>query len=417
MRRSCQPFLVPLSGSPTPLARLSLGDRSLSEDSLQALLHAAPDLLPISEIDPSFGPLISLGREVPSGVGLLDHLMISADGAITIVETKLWRNPQATREVVAQTLDYAWELSRWSYEGLEDAIRRCRNSLLKAGESLYQAVCRVAPGECLTEAEFADSVERTLRSGRFLLLVAGDGIRENVEGLLGALHSAPGLQFTFALVELQIFEHPAIGRLVVPQLIARTAEIVRAVVRVDQPPTGGATATITADFASETDSGRRKRGPKLNEEAYFGQLTPVLAPVIRHLVERGRDAGAEIDTGSSELLVRVPTALTGGKPVTLLVISPQGYVRGHQQAAIQLRNAGLPSDPIWPFFNEVAALFPGTQVRTDNPNAYALTLRPETAAAMSDPQLDGITASIRRVLEALAHTPASDAREAALEPA
>ena len=39
-------------------------DRTVSEDTLQKILHSQPDLLASTEIDPDFRKLIPLGREI-----------------------------------------------------------------------------------------------------------------------------------------------------------------------------------------------------------------------------------------------------------------------------------------------------------------------------------------------------------------
>ena len=57
-------------------------------------------------------------------VGLLDILMVTPNGKLVIIETKLWRNPEARRKVIAQILDYAKELSRWNYEDLQRELNR-----------------------------------------------------------------------------------------------------------------------------------------------------------------------------------------------------------------------------------------------------------------------------------------------------
>ena len=57
-----------------------------------------------------FSPPRTVGREVLTAAGLIDVLYVSPAGLVTIVETKLWRNPEARREVVGQILDYAKEL-------------------------------------------------------------------------------------------------------------------------------------------------------------------------------------------------------------------------------------------------------------------------------------------------------------------
>ena len=48
-------------------------------------------------------------------------------------------------------------------------------------KELYEYVC--TNSEDLQEQEFLDSLAVSLREGRVLLLIAGDGIRENVESI------------------------------------------------------------------------------------------------------------------------------------------------------------------------------------------------------------------------------------------
>lgn len=50
-------------------------------------------------------------------------LYVTPTGRLAVVEAKLWRNPEARRKVIAQILDYAKELSRWSYETIDARIR------------------------------------------------------------------------------------------------------------------------------------------------------------------------------------------------------------------------------------------------------------------------------------------------------
>lgn len=72
--------------------------------------------------------------------------------------------------------------------------------------------------------------------GRFLLLIAGDGIRESVEDMVAYLQHTPQLLFTLALIELQVYEINKDDKkswLISPQIVTRTKEITRAVVRVE----------------------------------------------------------------------------------------------------------------------------------------------------------------------------------------
>ena len=181
----------------------SATDLPLTEDWLQKFIFKHHHVLPIDEIEPAFGPLIPVCRELPTDVGPIDLLFINHTGLLTLVECKLWKNPQARREVVGQILDYATEMSRWSYEQLEQAVGR---SPIKTDSSLVKIA--VPEAEDMDERDFIDSVSRNLRRGRFLLLIVGDGIRENVEHIADFLQEYAHLNFGLALVEFGIFKLP-----------------------------------------------------------------------------------------------------------------------------------------------------------------------------------------------------------------
>ena len=116
-----RPFIVS-SNKSERLERVPLTQGEFSEEWLQKLLQESPQLLPVAEIDSIYAPLICIGREVHTDVGYIDNLYISPKGYITIVETKLWRNPQARREVVGQIIDYAKELKQFTYEQLDQRV-------------------------------------------------------------------------------------------------------------------------------------------------------------------------------------------------------------------------------------------------------------------------------------------------------
>lgn len=83
-----------------PLAGISArrdDPNSFDETLLQELIDATPNVLPIHEYLPSTTTLFSLGREVPVNLGgkegFIDNLLVTNDGHLVIVETKLYRNP------------------------------------------------------------------------------------------------------------------------------------------------------------------------------------------------------------------------------------------------------------------------------------------------------------------------------------
>lgn len=200
------------------------------ESALRDLLFAQPAILPIGEIDPSIGPLLAVARElnVP-GVGRIDAFFADPNGRLVVVECKLWRNPQARREVVGQILDYARALARFGYDDLQREVSRATG---RQGNALFDIV-KAAPG-ALDEARFVDQVSRNLAAGRFLLLIVGDGIAEGTRRIGEFLVGQPGLSFDFALVEMAQYRWPdsASEQIIVqPRLLAKTAIIERAVIR------------------------------------------------------------------------------------------------------------------------------------------------------------------------------------------
>jgi len=168
------------------------------------------------------------------GVGYIDLLLADERGRLVIIECKLWRNPQARREVVGQILDYARELSRYAYEDLQRQISISRR---QSGNVLY-ALAREA-GSDLDEAAFVDRVSRDLAAGRFLLLVVGDGITEGTRRIGEYLGNQPGLAFEFGLVEIAEYRHTdASGReqlILQPRVLAQTMVIERHVIRAEVP--------------------------------------------------------------------------------------------------------------------------------------------------------------------------------------
>jgi hypothetical protein len=220
-------FLVEKAGVSSKRAvRLPIGDTGgRNEAWLRDTLFSHPELLPINDIDPSFGPLLPLCRELRTEAGPLDIAFINPMGRLTLVECKLWRNPEARRKVVAQVLDYARAISRWSYSDLQRQVSMATGRLGNIPFELARA-----NNPTLVEHQFADAVVRTMRSGRFLLLIAGDGIREDVGALAELINRNAALGFSFGLVEVGLYDLGGDGLAIQPRVTARTHVFERNVV-------------------------------------------------------------------------------------------------------------------------------------------------------------------------------------------
>lgn len=227
-------ILISDAGSNVLLERVPLtgasGTVAYNEDWLQDLLYNHPQSLPIAEINPSFAGLIPICREMLTPAGPLDVLYATREGRLAVLEAKLWRNPEARRKVIGQILDYAKELSHWTYETLDAAVRAARRRDQGDARSLFEVV-RDQHAD-LDEAQFIDSVSRSLRRGDLLLLIAGDGIRENVGAITNFIEDHGTLHFTFGLVEMAIYRMPDGKHLVQPRVLAHSEVIRRIVVDV-----------------------------------------------------------------------------------------------------------------------------------------------------------------------------------------
>jgi hypothetical protein len=226
-----QPVLARANLPSRILEPIRLGKGTDFDESwLQQLLFDHPEALPIADIEPGFAPVVAVAREVPCGHGFIDNLYLTGNGEIVLAEAKLWTNPQARREVVAQTLDYVAALSRIGYEDLEAAVLQSWTASPRP-DTLYGFVSALP--DALEERRFVDAVTANLRRGRILALAVGDGIRQEAEALGDLLQSHAGAHFTFALVEMMAYRAGDDGVLLVPRTLARTTMIERGVVRVE----------------------------------------------------------------------------------------------------------------------------------------------------------------------------------------
>ncbi len=282
----CNPILLNgISDSGKILDRIEsqVGDTK-DESWLQALIHARPELLPLSDFNESIGELIPLGREIDTNAGPIDLLFTTSQGQLVVVETKLWKNPEKHRVVVAQVIDYAKELATWSYEDLD-------GSVLSAARGMEENPARsirdrIVP--LLAEAErdfheFQENLIASLNHGRFLLLIVGDRVSPNVAMLSAAIHGAPGLEFQFGLVELQM--HPLQTDrdwplLIVPEIVGRTVEETRAVVRIQYRET-----RPEVEVAVSTDGNTKQA----KEQVSLASLCSQLPEDMRTAFERWGD--------------------------------------------------------------------------------------------------------------------------------
>lgn len=236
--------------------RISLGvDKGRDETWLRDTLFDNPEIIPIDDLDPTFGPLIPLCKELRTEVGSIDAVFVNSRGRLTIVECKLWKNPQARREVVAQALHYVSDMNGWSYADLESRVR-------KRGGNLPYELVRKHGGADIKEQSFVDAVSRSLREGRILVLIAGDGIREDVQSLTDLVNRKATMGFSFGLIEVALYQFGKNCVAIQPRLLAKPEVIVRHVTIVNMKEGNGPVVVEDASDKSGRVGRQAKSGNK-----------------------------------------------------------------------------------------------------------------------------------------------------------
>lgn len=370
-RIQATPLLIRENKDPQKLERIPVTSKVFQEDWLQSLIHHHPSLLPASEIEPAFSPLVSIGREVPTSVGFIDNLFISPQGYLTIVETKLWRNPEARREVVGQIIDYAKEISAWTFDELDRKVRTYNESTQKMPKGIIDSLRTIEDIKEEDENRIIDAITRHIQKGRFLLLIVGDGIRESVEEMADFLGQSPQLHFTLALVELQIFRMGS-EKIVIPQLVMRTREVTRAIIRIE----GGTVQQISVDIDNDSVSAvNKQRRYTLTEEAFIEELNQYVnkdeVEFAMQIKTDMQELGCEIQWRQSSFVVRLPDPSGSGQRLTLLIVGKRGEIYAGWLPD-QLKKIGLPSNIGETYFEDIKSTLNGCELNPDKHDVWGL---------------------------------------------
>ncbi|MBN9562354.1 MAG: hypothetical protein J0H14_16755 [Alphaproteobacteria bacterium] len=342
---SATPVLVGPDGMGQLLERVPLTQEAKSafdEAWLQRLVHENPACLPIPELEPGLDVFAAVCREIPTPRGYIDNLLLTGAGDIAVVETKLFRNPEARRKVLAQALDYATGLFAMSYGEFEQTALKGIFAPSAKPASLYEAL---PEGDKLPEAAFVDAVSNNLRRGNALVLVVGDGIRSEAEGLLDGLQTHARFGFTLALIEVGVFRMPnAGGYLIRPRTLAKTAIVQRTIVDV----TGGSAAVKEVRLAvPET----------LSVQAYWQALDtkiPGAQAALEALIRAAEPLGVYPESLKS---LNLKWSRPGARPVNL------GYIFKYTSIWTDATIATVPRELVHAYVGDVARAF-GCDVRS-----------------------------------------------------
>ena len=297
-------------------------DEGRNEAWLQSLIFQHPEILPVADFDENFAPVIPIGREISTSSGYIDNLYISPSGAITIVETKLWTNPERHRTAVAQIIDYAKELSRWSFDDLNSAVlKAARQANEVEAETLEQLTDPYLEEAGLTMVDFQERVISTLRNGKFLLLIIGDVISPNLALLTKSISGVPGLDFRLGLVELQLYRLEKAKDwplLVVPEIVGRTIERTRGVIKVQYVQ-----ERPKLEIEVEEDGSSEQSKGKTTKQVFLQKVPEDLADVYGKWIDDWQERSVVIYWGVEGFSLRVNVE---GKLQTVIDAYPEWAV-------------------------------------------------------------------------------------------
>lgn len=347
---------------------------------LQEVLRRHPEVLPVEEFGPAFQPLVAIGREFPTEAGPIDNLYISHAGYLVLVETKLWRNREASREVVAQVWHYARALSRISYEKLDEQVKDYLKKYGEASSSLQEWIeSRIEP----LDVGFQGRVSRNIRLGRFLVLIVTDYARPSLLDMLST-NAYPSLAMDIGILELRPFRRGSdinSGVLLVPYVPGRTQIVERSVVEVTVQGISDAQVTVSQVQARD-DGVQRKRVLLISENAFWELMhdeAPEAEAQAKRLIDEIRGAhDRNIETNLREKSIVIEALVSETETsIPLFFLKSNGtLVYWPETIRRRVHAAGLPQGFADDYVNGMRAVLGAT------PN------RPEPSQKVNEVDLD-----------------------------
>ena len=320
-----QAVFIGANGETDRLNRIPFMSGSFNEAWLQELLEENPSIIPSGDVSSEYAPLICIGREVPVGSGetqgYIDNLYITPTGRIVIVETKLFRNQESRRTVVAQIIDYAKELQKWDAAKLDEVASEY---FYRTKGQAFKLIDIMAAEGYLTlsdETRLIDNINNNLSSASFLLMIVGDGIRSGVQQLADFLNENTAMSFNLALAEMEVYQSGS-GVIVIPNLLQKTTVIERYVV--SQKPYG-TTSFSAPSRENGADAKPYIKKPVLSRrefiEAFSANGGYDIDDVVEFVSDLDAISGLSVATTATELTVRFAPDGSHSYPLLTLGIS------------------------------------------------------------------------------------------------
>jgi len=228
------------------------------ETELQELLFKYPEIiLSIPELDISHEEIAIKFREYSTTRGPIDVLYITKNANIILIETKLIKNPESIRTVVAQTVDYIKALT---IDGYENIINRNNKNVQILDNFTF-------------DDKFIHLLNKNIKTGNIYGIIIGDDVHPNLLGLIESIQSAPHLSFNISLAKIETYKNND-QMLISAKIVENTKEIERSVIKITFENN---IPIIESETPSKDGKGSK---PKLNWDDYINNVEEKCKKVI-----------------------------------------------------------------------------------------------------------------------------------------
>lgn len=243
-------------------------------------------LLDIADLELQADEKLLVTREFNTYRGSIDILIITSNADIVIIETKLLKNPESHRTVVAQAIDYAKAFYGLSIKDVLDRLSKSSTINIDIFEELKSNDFWIA------------SLEKNIKTGNFQVVICGDKIHPNVLGMVESIQSAPHMAFSIYLVELDPFINDSDSIILIPRVVSKTVEIERSVIRI-QIDHDKKEHSIESEIPEKEGKGTR---PILKPSEYLDSLSKQeFRRIIEKLWNDWQEIGGDIRFGVAGL--------------------------------------------------------------------------------------------------------------------
>lgn len=361
----------------------AIGGRTLKEHDYDNIFVKYQDLvadaLREAAVIEASSELIHLGK-----IFSIDMLFAEVDKEdqtfrrFVIVEDKLFRNPEAHREVLSQIFEYATKLRKASKDDLYRGVSQEHHGWLDDNESL---------------------IEQALQNADFLLIICGDRIRprlieyvEHFKSQLGPLSS-----IDIALLSLAIFSNGS-RHILVPYVVALVTSERDITIKVVVQDKNGEPLSATIDIQKD-ETKIKRRGERIEYEELIAAIRrnggDEAVQTAKTLFEYAENLGAEVKLRGASASVRLKDQYTGKYSTLFVVTGDAKFYIGWLERWES--NAGVS--------HEVAANYEKklTEILGKSPRVESTTGKAAIPLTKVGKHLEEVLDAIRVAIQALSH--------------